>query len=266
MNNKKGEVPESFGFSDPPIAFQRENAMFFHSPEKYAGLGSLSSRLSFEHSHSRHFACRSDFSATQFPPQYSNRRRDGDRACNSILSEFRSPCDVHTFVRESAMINNKAFSRVSEIKLIKLISIPIFQSVNLKNTYIDRARPSPSARASNLSFLLWKMIRIHGIALTEKIVNKRTSAKAKDIYFLRLLNLDLLIVFRSIAPIRKWRGSLKSFWTIFPSSQLLHRVHCKFYRKLRAARSPYDRLREAANGRTLLSCWLNEPHSTKLIC
>jgi len=45
------------------------------------------------------------------------------------------------------------------------------------------------------------MIRIHGIILTEKNVNKRTSAKAKDIYFLRLLNLDSLIVFRSIAPI-----------------------------------------------------------------
>lgn len=155
---------------------------------------------------------------------------------------------------------------MSEIKLIKLISIPIFQSVNLKNTYIDHARPSPSARANNLSFLLWKMIRIHGIALMEEIVNKRTSAKAKDIYFLRLPILDPLIVFRSIAPLRKWRGSLKSFRTIFPSSQLLHCVRCKFYRKIRAARSLYDRLREAANGQVLLSCWLNEPHSTKLIC
>jgi len=87
MRCRRAQVP----YADPPIAFRRESAMFFHSLEKCAGLGPSSSCLSVEHSHSRLFASRSDFSAIQFPPRYNN--KDGDHACCSILY-FGSRCNT----------------------------------------------------------------------------------------------------------------------------------------------------------------------------
>lgn len=54
------------------------------------------------------------------------------------------------------------------------------------------------------------------------------------------------------------KRSLKSFRTIFPSSQLLQRVHCKFLRKFSAARSSYDRLWSQRTG-SIKSIGLTNP-------
>lgn len=72
---RRARVP----YTDPPIAFRRESAMFFHSPEKYAGLGPSSSYLSFEHSRSRLFASRSSFffpPVIRFLPQHEERKTE----------------------------------------------------------------------------------------------------------------------------------------------------------------------------------------------
>lgn len=238
---RKAQVP----YADLPIAFRRESAMFFHSPEKYAGL-----RLP---------TCRSKvlvLASSQVEALfqlfgYLRNVATWEEVEIMHAVQFRMHLDIDAicilFVRESAMINVRLFLSGKEIKFVELISISIFKSINYKD-YINYSLSIPSSLVrNNFLFFLWKMIRIDKIAQMENIVNKRTSAKAEDIYFLRLLNLDSLIVFRSIASVRKWRGSLKSFWTIFPSSQLLHRVRGKFYRKLRAARASYDRLHETAN-------------------
>lgn len=87
MNNKKGEVPESLGSSaDPPIAFRRESAMFFHFPEKYAGLGPSSSYLSFEHFCSCFFASRSNFLLFGFS---RNMREAGNYIRDPILNKLK---------------------------------------------------------------------------------------------------------------------------------------------------------------------------------
>lgn len=192
-------------------------------------------------------------------------RRGEDFACGPISSEFRYRCDMHIFLRESAMINVRHFLCRKEIKLVGLISISIFKNINYKDYINIYKLLSFHLLFANFYFLVFLVKKwfIDKIAQMENIVNKRTSAKAKDIYFLPSAEPGLANSFPIDCVSPKMKGIIKELLNYFPK---LAASTSRSWQVLPKAQSRKSVLWPIAWNcqQTLLSYRLNEPHSTKL--